>query len=339
MKKVLFATTALVMTAGVAAADVDLSGDGRMGVVYDGNDFDFTSRARVTFSLSGETDGGLAFGGAFRVDHANSNNGGNGNVYISGAFGKITMGDIDSGAESAVGDLPGVGLTGLNDLNEFAYPGSAGEAANNPGLLYSYAGDNFNVYLSAYDGHNTGFAAPAGVDANAISLGGNYTFNNFTVAAGYTALDYDVAAMNDAKIMAIAGIATFGDVKVTAAYAKADDLQIDLQAAYDAFGTLSGLPAQLVNSDAKQYGIGAETTFGATSVSAFYRKVKAEDLAAGSTAEIEADYYGIGASYDLGGGASLQGGVVKWDHAYDNGAVPAVSKSDIIADFGISFSF
>ena len=34
MKKVLFATTALVATAGVAAADVTFGGYGRFGIVY-----------------------------------------------------------------------------------------------------------------------------------------------------------------------------------------------------------------------------------------------------------------------------------------------------------------
>ena len=36
MKKVLFASTALVMTAGVASAEVTLSGSAKMGVTYNG---------------------------------------------------------------------------------------------------------------------------------------------------------------------------------------------------------------------------------------------------------------------------------------------------------------
>ena len=67
MKKVLFATSALVLSAGFASAEVALSGDGRMGMIYDGNDVQFSSRARVKFTLTGESDAGLSFGAAFRV--------------------------------------------------------------------------------------------------------------------------------------------------------------------------------------------------------------------------------------------------------------------------------
>ena len=103
MKKTLIATTALVLTTGYAAAEVTLSGDGRMGMVYDGDDITFSSRARVKFHLNGETDGGLKFGGEFRVDQENNragvrsaSNGTAGHVFISGSFGKLSMGSMDS---------------------------------------------------------------------------------------------------------------------------------------------------------------------------------------------------------------------------------------------------
>ncbi|MEY4697508.1 MAG: hypothetical protein RIT14_1936, partial [Pseudomonadota bacterium] len=57
MKKILLATTILVGTAGFAAAEVALSGDARMGIVNNGTDTTFSSRARVSFTMSGETDG------------------------------------------------------------------------------------------------------------------------------------------------------------------------------------------------------------------------------------------------------------------------------------------
>ena len=71
MKKVLFATSCLVAFAGAAAAEVAVSGDGRMGMVYDGDDMQFSSRARAKFTMTGESDSGLAFGAAFRVDQEN----------------------------------------------------------------------------------------------------------------------------------------------------------------------------------------------------------------------------------------------------------------------------
>ena len=62
MKKILLATSILAATTGYAAAEVAVSGTGRMGIVYDGNDVQFSSRARVIFDLSAESDNGLSFG-------------------------------------------------------------------------------------------------------------------------------------------------------------------------------------------------------------------------------------------------------------------------------------
>ena len=80
MKKVLFATTALVATAGVAAADVTFGGYGRFGVMYSsaagpngiaqtfGDDgtgdssLDITSRFRLQIDATAESDAGVTFG-------------------------------------------------------------------------------------------------------------------------------------------------------------------------------------------------------------------------------------------------------------------------------------
>ena len=98
MKKILLATTVLGMTAGFAAADVSVSGDARMGVVSTDGDSVFSSRMRIKFSGSGTTDGGLSFGGSFRANDAQGAKAGTaGSVFISGAFGKISMGDVDGG--------------------------------------------------------------------------------------------------------------------------------------------------------------------------------------------------------------------------------------------------
>ena len=137
MKNILLASTALVTLAGAAAAEVAISGSGRLGFVYDksivnddfalvdGNlertsdaGFRFSSRVRVAFTLTQETDAGVTFGGSVRADNADEGNDGEaGVVFLSGAFGKISMGDVDGAAEYAVVDLSGVGYTNLDDLN------------------------------------------------------------------------------------------------------------------------------------------------------------------------------------------------------------------------------
>ena len=77
MKKILLATSILAGTAGLAAAEVSLSGSARMGLIYadDGTDSStaFSSRVRIVFTASGETDSGLSFGASMRADQ----NGGN----------------------------------------------------------------------------------------------------------------------------------------------------------------------------------------------------------------------------------------------------------------------
>jgi hypothetical protein len=145
MKKLLLASTALVMTAGVASAQVALSGDGRMGIVYDGaadsdSRLSFTSRARVVFTLSGETDGGLAFGGSFRADNASGAASGTaGSVFVAGEFGRLTMGDVDSAFGATFGDISGVGLTGLGDLHELSHSADGG--------MFSLGDDVLNAQL------------------------------------------------------------------------------------------------------------------------------------------------------------------------------------------------
>ncbi|WP_343080191.1 porin [Ostreiculturibacter nitratireducens] len=313
MKKVLFATTALVLTAGVAAAEVTVGGDGRMGVIYDGADWNFTSRIRIKFTASGETDGGLQFGGSARVDHydttvgstASAANGAAGSVYISGAFGKITMGDVDSAAESAVGDVSGVGLTGLGDYNETLYVTSSMESGGDPHVLYAYTMGDLSFYASMSDGTgNTFDLSPwsSGAADQGYSIGVAYGMGDYSFGLGYERLD-TTASGNVDHIIA-GGSATFGGVTLKANYGVAD---------------------ASIGPDLDQYGVSADYTTGALSVTGYYTMKDA-----GTGNQIEA--YGLGASYDLGGGASLKGGVVNFD------SDPA-GTSDTIGDFGVSFTF
>jgi outer membrane protein OmpU len=58
------------------------------------------NRMRVKFAASGETDGGLAFGANFKAHESVGGSAGtHGSQYISGAFGKISMGDLDGADE------------------------------------------------------------------------------------------------------------------------------------------------------------------------------------------------------------------------------------------------
>jgi outer membrane protein OmpU len=126
MKKVLFATTALIATAGMAAAEVRLSGYGRFGIDYnDGNgmgrptsgvdaagnpipaglprgqdtpETSITSRLRLQVDMTAETDGGVTFGARFRAQaESRDNRPGSGPVNIIDNNGDGTFDEIQAG--------------------------------------------------------------------------------------------------------------------------------------------------------------------------------------------------------------------------------------------------
>jgi outer membrane protein OmpU len=281
MKKVLLASTALVLSAGIAAAEVSVGGDGRMGIIDNfTGDIGFTSRIRISFSASGETDGGLAFGGSIRADNSGAGTAGTaGSVFAEGAFGKISMGDVAGAPEAAVGDVSGVGLTGLGDHNEMVYLSNADRSA----MRYDYTTGSLGLHVSADNPVN------AGTQAYGVAV--TYAMGDISFGLGYE----DSGVLDTDHI--IAGVsAGFGDATVKAV-----------------FGSASGA------IDGDQFGISLDYVFGATTVTVYY--ADKEEL--GST-----EAYGIGASYDLGGGASLKGGFVQNETADTDGF-----------DFGLSMKF
>ena len=332
MKKVLLATTILALSAPLALAEVTVSGDGRMGVTYtEGavNELAFTSRIRVAFTASGETDGGLSFGGTIRADNAAAGAAGTaGNVFISGAFGKISMGDVAGAAEFVVGDLHGVGLTGLGDTNEFTYLSNSG-AGVRPTARYEYSTGGLTVAVSvenpgfpAWDvdwreggRRGTGWGPDKGTRVQeAYSVGVKYAMDGYAFSLGYESqkaefcedfdfpddvnCDYGYESETVGHVIgAVEG--TFNDVTLKAIYGRASKI------------------------DFTQYGISASYKMDALGLSAYHRVVDVSD--------VQIKYTGIGASYDLGGGASVVGGIVSVN--------PDGVGSTTLADVGVKFAF
>lgn len=333
MKKVLFATSALVMTAGVAAAEVAVSGDGRMGMVYDGDDVQFSSRARVKFTLTGESDAGLSFGAAFRVDQENYSaneyrsaaRGSAGAVWISGTYGKLSMGDVVSASEAAIGDLYEVGYTNgtfAGDLEEISY--LTGDGANldqGPSILYEYSVNNISFYASASDGVDTdlGSLTPGAdnwnggdpdtnlpSDKTAYSLAAKYDAGNWWAALGY-------AKHDDASELSLGAEAKFNQFSVKGIF-------VDYEDRFIAAGV----------EHKQTIGLSAAYQMDAFTVKGYVRQDEIEN-AFGDDFKPRA--IGIGADYDLGGGAILAGAIANVD--------PDVAGIDdeTVADLGIKFSF
>jgi outer membrane protein OmpU len=136
MKNILYATTALVATAGIASADVSISGFAEVGIFDTGNgDMQLFNDIDVTFSMTGETEGGISFGASVDLDEisdttvnaATDNNSAGGiAANISGSFGTVTLGDTDGASDWAMTETAVGGA--LND----DHTAHAGYSGNSP---------------------------------------------------------------------------------------------------------------------------------------------------------------------------------------------------------------
>lgn len=322
MKKILLATTMLASTAGFAAADVAVTGSARMGLVHVRTgvvvaapavaatpfslataavaanagklETQFSSRVRIVFTGTGTTDSGLTFGASMRADQSGGNStdtqttNGSSTAYISGAFGKLTFGDVAGGAgDYLVGQISYVGFTSLGSTNEIGFlPGTATAAR------YDYTSGNLSFSL--------GVSQP-GAASKAASANKNSIALKYATGAYSGAISYETVQGNN--LVSFKGSATFGQATVT------------LKAAKAKFATVAALPTATKG----------KTEFG---VSLDYKVMPALKLTAYFTDHKNANLIskGIGASYDLGGGASVIGGVVKYG-------------ADTIGDVGVTMSF
>ncbi|MGB3406491.1 MAG: porin [Jannaschia sp.] len=349
MKSILFASTALVAFAGAAAAQgVSLTGLAEMGIYNsdghandNGDDTEFFSDIDVTFTLSGETDNGLTFGASVDLDEAdqlaNEDQDADFTVFISGAFGTLTMGDTDGALDWAITDAS-VGSAGSINDDETEHNGYLG---GNPfdsfydGQILRY--DNtfgaFGVALSAQidDGRD---AAGAQVVAPAVSnqsdpvigIGFRYALDlgGSTVNFG---LGYESTSVDAVGAFTRGGVARLpGDYDAVG---------------FSVAGTFSGVSAALsyISVDGPvaaatfnydHVGIGLGYTTGPITVAANYGNFDYDD-------GDEKDGYALTAGYDLGGGASILFGYS--DGTTKNGPVAGVGVDESSYSLGVSMSF
>ncbi len=300
MKKILFASTALVATASVAAAELTFGGYGRFGLVYDENAAEETyieQRFRLTVTGIAETDSGVKFEGRirFQSDDTSDNDaqgdgpGAAGFAVSTGGF-RVDVGHVSDALDS--GDTVnyygyGVGLTGFVEQNSSFYDGdfvaggfgdSDGSSQQKVKLRYS-AGD-FTV--------NASYAPDTPSGDEVWQIGAGYSFGAHSVGFVYgdnQTSDYDF------WVIGVDG--SFGDFSYAAVVGEANDA--------DTNWGLSG-----------SYAVSA-----ATSISAA--------VSGGGVSTDEA--YGIGFSHSLGGGVSLKGGIGQETNGETKG------------DLGVIFSF
>ncbi len=335
MKKILLATTMLASVAGYAAADVAVSGDARMGVVSTEGNSIFESRMRIKFSGTGTTDGGLAFGGSFRAADANgANDGTKGSVFISGAFGKISMGDVDSGDEAAVGQLSSVGYEGLGSTNSISYAADGGavgltdswiEVGNGEGakVLYTYSAGALTLNASSGQLTNNEYYS-----SQSYGVGAAYTTGALTLAVGYGSneltgyINYDGGYEGSVSLTDISASVAYvmGDTTVKAIY---QDKEAEIS--YDNWTGNLG--------DAVSMGASVDHKMDALTLTAF--AITTEFSSDFENFDVSLNRYGVGASYDLGGGASFKAGWAEVEALSNDYEVASQSAFDA----GVNFSF
>ena len=306
MKKVLFATTALVATAGVASADISLSGFAEMGL-FGGTgvagDPAFFTDIDVTFTMSGTTDNGLTFGAVVDLDEStgaapavnNNRDDGGATIFISGDFGTITMGDTDGALDWA-----------LQEANIGNAGSIADDETSHAGFVGAYADGFFDGQILRYDYSvgDFGFAISMEMDDNGVQDNG-YAIG-FRYGLDLGGADVDLGFGYQTATTRAAGALTFINTGVPLA----NNVDVTVIGVSAAVSLDSGLSAALQYTDwevgintAEHIGIGVGYTFDAFTVSFNWGDWSSSFGPLDATSG-----YGLSAAYDLGGGLSLHAG-------------------------------
>ena len=340
MKNALLASTALMLTAGIAAADVTVSGSGRFGLNYQENGIDdpatagvdesaldetsLSYRLRLNFDASVEADNGLAFGGRIRMQETNATAGAGlsaAMLYVTYEGLRVEVGNANTAYDSvALMYNPEVGFQSrsFGDPQGNFYSFSSGPtAANRVGVMVSYAVGGLNARFSYVDPDQTvADSAAAGVVGATTETGVSfdYTTGPFTFALAYV---QDGAGIN-------------GNDQTFAGVAYAIDADTNVGLNYIDEGNYPGVVAGTTVDNGTTIVLYGSRNFGQISAIAYVSNNDAPNstaVPAGIAGNKTTDTaYGIGAGYDLGG-AVLSASV---ERGYDE---------RVRGDVGITFNF
>jgi outer membrane protein OmpU len=258
------------------------------------------NRFRISFAASGETDSGISYGISGRAEQSGSSTAGS--QYISGSFGKITMGDLGGADKDAAGHIAGgVGVSGMGSANEIAYQA----AGHNLGYEFSAGGITF--------GYSQDTAIQSGSNsAMGIKWSGDMGGTGITVGLGQskmgTATQSTMSVAVSMSGLTIKGISSTND----------NGPSTVVDAVTGAIGTAATAATGNANNDTDHTGVSIAYAMDNMSVTAYTKKVSTLGAA-------DEDYTGIGFTYDMGG-ATLKAGMT------DNNDISSM-------DLGVSFSF
>jgi outer membrane protein OmpU len=303
MKKLLLATSFIAASTGFAAAEVAVSGYGRFGLVYNENtpagfnDTIISSRLRINIDGKTTTDGGVELGARLRMQYVDGDEmtAGNAAKFYGSYNGlRVEVGNVETAFDSAA--LIYDSEMGFEDSSFgdpqgafYAYDSNTYGAGNGnrTGLAVSYSAGAFSGMISYVTPDQV---TSGSTEETAINLA--YASGPFAVSA---------AAYSDG-----AGIAGNDGIFLGAAYTLNEVTTIGLN---------------YMDEDAaggRQITLYGNHTMGATTLRAYVSDL---DVAGLDTA------YGIGADYDLGGGARV------------SGAIESDFVGDMSANLGLRFNF
>ena len=255
MKKVLLATTALVLSAGFAAAEVKVDGSANMGLKYNEGNLGYAGQKtaawfEIDMNVTGtmESDSGLTFGAQIQLD---SQYGGDqdydANVFMSGAFGTLKAGNSNwvAADDFGINDIGFDGI-GVDDTAEIAMYANNADSVND--LRWDYSVGAFSTVVS--------------IDTIQDDYGLSVGYDNGTFG-GYLAYDHDDQTDADSTSILLTG--SFGAFSGQLYYADADAYD----ASYGIYGAYKTGPwtfeAAVADADMAtdaSYGIGAKYDLG-----------------------------------------------------------------------------
>ena len=160
------------------------------------------------------------------------------NVFVSGAWGTLTLGDTNGADEQWVGDVPGnFSLTGLTDINETRFVSNGGSFGHDGGEVF--AADPFARPTVRYDFDYRGFGLSVSTDRDLadIAVGAGYAGDlaggSWSLGAGY--YDFDGFTIVGEPELTLVG----DDVVVTEPVQAApggEQWSVGLEAEYESFG-------------------------------------------------------------------------------------------------------
>ena len=362
MKKILLATSALVLTAAAANAQaVRIGGEGRMGILWESysqgaasvNNWAQENRLQLNFSVTVEADHGLTFGAFSRV---RINNGAVGvfsgsRVFVEANSFRLTFGNVDGAIRGAGVSHGYAGGCGIGYVGGHFCGDTAGLVGGIGGIGVATARG-----VSFMPGQTQGFASTAGgpaariridysfgdtrlalsTDRNgATEIGVRSRFDAFTVALGYSNRA-NVANANTAVATAPIGVA-FGSTQVPgnvialSGHYNGGTWGVGLLAVRVSY---SGALSPLTHTN---YSLSGNVELGGGNLYGYVGRVFHASAAGAPLApNLRAAFNvaGISYSYGLGGGATLTAGIERF-----SGSPAGVSVRGTSASVGVAFNF